>query len=80
MGPPGTGGPLEMEKQKKSLLMFVLVTEHHTYFVEYLFNELILSNSITEAMLFDNIDTAHRFKTMLYSCCDLKCSINTFIK
>lgn len=60
--------------------MYVLLTDKDTYFVEYLLNQLVLSDSITEAMKFDNEITALKFKEMLYHICGLKCSINTFIE
>lgn len=58
---------------------YVLLTDKATYFVEYLLNQLILSDSITEAMTFADYDTAYKFKEMLLTSCQLKCSINTYI-
>ena len=58
---------------------YVLLVQDGTYFVEYLLNELILSDSITEAMTFDNYDTAIKFKQMLHERCKLNCSVNTYI-
>jgi hypothetical protein len=59
---------------------YVLLTSEETYFVEYLLNQLILSQSISQAMVFDNYDTAQRFKSMLYVNCQLNCSVNTYIE
>jgi len=59
--------------------MYVLLTNYNTYFVEYLFGELVLSNSIKEAMIFNDKSTALKFKTHLYENCDLVTSVNTFI-
>lgn len=58
---------------------YILLTDKHCYFVEYLIGELVLSNSLSDAMIFDNLKTAHKFKKMLASTCDLDCSVNTFI-
>lgn len=58
---------------------YVLLTPEGTYFVEYLLNQLILSDSITHAMVFNDRDTAVRFKHMLLINCNLDCSINTYI-
>lgn len=60
--------------------MYILLTEQYTYFVEYLLNQLILSNSISEAMVFEDKETALKFRDMLFTCCNLKCSVNTYIK
>lgn len=60
--------------------MYVLVTSQDSYFVEYLIGMLILSNSLFEAMVFDDLDTAVKFKQMLLTNCELQTSINTFIK
>lgn len=57
----------------------VLLTKQDTYFVEYLLGQLVLSDSISEAMIFETAETAGRFKEMLYKTCDLECSINTYI-
>lgn len=59
--------------------MYVLLTEYETYFVEFLIGELILSTSIEEAMTFNDLDTAIKFKQMLLTVCSLNTSINTFI-
>lgn len=58
---------------------YVLLTNQETYFVEYLIGELVLSKSISEAMIFSDRDTAEKFKQMLFTVCDLDCSVNTFI-
>jgi len=58
---------------------YVLLTEDQSYFVEYLVGELILSNSISEAMMFQDENLALRFKKMLYATCQLNTSVNTFI-
>ena len=57
----------------------VLLTEQETYFVEYLLGSLILSSSISEAMVFDDYSTASKFRDMLKDVCNTKCSINTYI-
>ena len=49
--------------------MYILLTEQYTYFVEYLLNQLILSNSISEAMVFEDKETALKFRDMLFSAC-----------
>ena len=59
---------------------YVLLTQQHTYFVEYLIGQLILSKNISEAMVFDDYETAKKFKEMLLDSCSLSCSVNTFIK
>lgn len=59
--------------------MYVLLTKHHNYFVEYLINSLILSDSIEEAMKFEDLETAQKFKKMLFKNCKLVTSVNTFI-
>lgn len=60
--------------------MFVLMTENNTYFVEYLLNQLVLTESISEAMKFDNEEIAFKFKNMLFRMCNLNVSVNTFIE
>lgn len=59
--------------------MFVLLTKEHNYFVEYLCGELAISDSISEAMVFNDEETAKKFKSMLYTICKLETSVNTFI-
>ena len=59
--------------------MYVLLTPQNTYFVEYLLGMLVLSNSLFEAMVFDDLDTAIKFKQMLFKTCELQTSISTFI-
>lgn len=59
--------------------MYVLLTDKNTYFVEYLLRELVLSSSISEAMVFDDHKTAFLFKQMLKKECELVCSVNTFL-
>ena len=60
--------------------MYVLLTLDHNYFVEYLIGTLVISNSIFDAMVFDDLDTAVKFKKMLICTCDLQTSISTFIR
>lgn len=60
--------------------MHVLLTPEDKYFVEYLIGTLVLSNSICEAMIFEDLETAVKFKTMLFITCELQTSISTFIK
>jgi len=57
----------------------VLLTKEENYFVEYLLGKLILTDSISEAMVFDDKETAHKFKVMLYRNCNIECSVNTYI-
>ncbi|MBP2833622.1 hypothetical protein J8281_15610 [Aquimarina sp. U1-2] len=58
---------------------YVLLTEDQNYFVEYLIGELVLSNSISEAMKFNDEGVALRFKQMLHTSCKLVTSVNTYI-
>lgn len=58
---------------------FVLFTASHQYVVEYLFNELALSKSITEAKRFDNLVVAKSFKDIILKEREIECSVNTFI-
>ncbi|WP_109299066.1 hypothetical protein [Aquimarina sp. AU474] len=58
---------------------YVLLTENQDYFVEYLIGELVLSNSISEAMKFNDENIALRFKHMLHNSCELVTSVNTYI-
>lgn len=58
---------------------YILYTDKETYFVEYLLNHLVLSDSITEAMIFTDLVTAIKFQQMLKLRCDLKCTVNTYI-
>lgn len=60
--------------------MYVLLTLQNTYFVEYLIGTLVLSSSIFDAMVFDDLDTAIKFKKMLLVTCELNTSVSTFIK
>lgn len=60
--------------------MYVLLTLQNTYFVEYLIGTLVLSSSILDAMEFDDLETAIKFKQMLLTTCKLQTSISTFIK
>lgn len=60
--------------------MYVLLTNFNTYFVEYLLGYMALSKSIEDAMIFDDLDTAIKFKQMLYRVSKLETSVNTFIK
>ena len=57
----------------------VLLTEQGEYFVEYLLGQLIVSSSISEAMIFDDFITASKFKEMLTAVCKINCYINTYI-
>ena len=59
--------------------MYVLLTLQNTYFVEYLIGTLVLSSSIFDAMVFDDVDTAMKFKQMLLTTCELNTSVSTFI-
>ncbi len=52
--------------------MYVLLTPENNYFVEYLIGTLILSSSICEAMIFEDLETAVKFKTMLFVTCELQ--------
>ncbi|WP_282143997.1 hypothetical protein [Cellulophaga baltica] len=58
---------------------YVLFTADNKYVVEYLLRQLVLSTSITEALIFENYDLAVGFKRMLVKDCKLECSINTYI-
>jgi hypothetical protein len=60
--------------------MYVLLTLQNTYFVEYLIGTLVLSNSIYDAMVFSDLETAVKFKKMLFLTCELQTSVSTFIK
>lgn len=60
--------------------MYVLLTLQNTYFVEYLIGTLVLSSSILDAMIFDDLDTAIKFKRMLLTTCELNTSVSTFIQ
>ena len=56
---------------------YVLLTDDQNYVVEYLIGELVLSNSITEAMKFNDEKIALRFKDRLKQSCQLTLSVNT---
>ena len=58
---------------------YVLMTDGNNYFVEYLLSELIMSDSISEAMVFTDINLARKFKEMLNNNCKLVVNISTFI-
>ena len=60
--------------------MYVLLTPQDSYFVEYLIGTLVLSSSIYEAMIFEDLDTAQKFKEMLLITCELQTSASTFIR
>jgi hypothetical protein len=60
--------------------MYVLLTNKENYFVEYLLESLILSDSIEEAMIFTDFETANKFKKMLFQTCELVTSVNTYLK
>ncbi len=62
------------------MIEYVLLTEDQNYFVEYLIGELVLSESITEAMKFNDENLALRFKQMLHNSCRLITSVNTYIQ
>lgn len=66
--------------QKNVMAEYVLLTDDQSYFVEYLIGELVLSESISEAMKFDDEHLAQRFKKMLYNTCQITTSVNTYIK
>ncbi len=59
---------------------FVLFTTEKKYISEYLLSELILSESITEAMTFTNEENAKGFKKRIFEECNVECSVNTYIK
>lgn len=46
------------------------------YFVDYRIETLVLSTAILDAMVFDDLDTAIKFKEMLLIACDLKTSVS----
>lgn len=73
---------ISTKKRKFQLakIMYVLLTHKENYFVEYLIGTLVISSSICEAMIFEDLETAVKFKTMLFITCELQTSINTFIK
>ncbi len=60
--------------------MYVLLTSDEKYVSEYLLNELILSDSISEALTFDDETKALRFKKILVERCQITCSVNTYIE
>lgn len=60
-------------------IKYVLQTPEGGYFVEYLLNYLVISNSITEAMIFEDLVLASGFKKMLLETCELKTIISTYI-
>ncbi|WP_081980955.1 hypothetical protein [Cellulophaga sp. Hel_I_12] len=59
---------------------YVLFSSDHQYVVEYLFNQLVLSNSISEALIFENYELAIRFQKTIVEECKCQCSINTYIE
>ena len=59
---------------------YVLLSEHDTYFVEYLLGELVISDHISEAAIFKCRDQAIKFKQYLYKHCKMSFSVNTFIQ
>lgn len=61
--------------------MYILTTTENHYFVEYLLEYLVVSDSISEAMVFEENEliTAKRFQQMLLEHCNIFFSINTFI-
>ena len=60
--------------------MYVLLTPQNTYFVEYLIGTLVISSSIFDAMVFEELDTAVKFKKMLFTTCQLQTSVSNFIQ
>lgn len=58
---------------------YVLMTKQELYFVEYLLNELVFSDSISEAMLFHDLIVAGKFKEMLIEKCELHTLISRVI-
>lgn len=58
---------------------YVLMTETGSYFVEYLLGQLILSPSISEALVFTDSELARKFQNHLYKECQLFTSVNRFI-
>lgn len=58
---------------------YLLMTPEDNYFVEYLLGELVLSKSISEAMIFDSNEQANKFQKMLQELCNLETTISTFI-
>lgn len=58
---------------------YVLMTKNDSYFVEYLLDFLVVSDSISEAMIFTDFFTATRFQEMLSKKCDIHFNISTFI-
>lgn len=59
--------------------MYVLITDYDTYFVEFLIGTLVISESIDESMKFECLETAHKFRLMLLTVCQLKVTVSTFI-
>ncbi len=58
---------------------YVLMTKNDSYFVEYLLDFLVISDSISEAMIFNDFFTATKFKEMLSNKCHVTFNISTFI-
>ena len=58
---------------------YVLMTKNDSYFVEYLLAFLVVSDSISEAMIFNDIFTAKKFQEMLSNKCDIHFTISTFV-
>lgn len=56
--------------------MFVLITKHKTYFVDYRITSFIISESVKHAMVFKKKSTAEQFKIMLF----LQCKLETIIE
>lgn len=69
-----------MENKEDRIEKYVLYTSDEKYFVEYLLKQLVLSRSVTEAMVFDDFITAQKFKEMLREKCKAECSVNTYIE
>lgn len=59
---------------------YVLMTNKDSYFVEYLLEYLVVSDSISEAMIFTDYFIAVRFQDMLLKKCKIQFNISTFIK
>ena len=71
-------GSSKNKKEEKE--EYVLYTSDEKYVVEFLLKQLVLSKSITEALIFDDLNIALRFSEMLQEKCRIECSVNTFIE
>ncbi len=71
---------LGMEKTKIMINeSYVLMTDQSLYFVEYLCNELVFSDTLSQAMIFNDLDVAGKFKDMLLEKCKVYTTINPII-